>query len=282
MPSVTKNSPRFAWTAATLLALAAVALVSPSARADYQYISNPGSDNDGTLSAEAYFTLQSNQITVYLANLISGNQAQGQAISGVTFTVSGLTGSLSLQTVSGTEAMLDNGSFTSPSYKTFSASGTPAEAANWAYGDNADINNSKTAALNAFQDNTDSQSHPFHMIVGPSANFSGGGGGNFNPYFLSAATSAEDLATAPQGDSVQFVLSAPGVTAGSTISSVSLFFGTGADKELGSTGGFTNGGGGNQGGPVPEPGSLALLGIGCTSLFGWMASRRRRVGKVAA
>jgi hypothetical protein len=100
---------------------------------------------------------------------VPGVQDQGQAISGITFSVNGTTDtSLSLSSVAGNEVMLSNGSFGSPQYKTFTAGlgGGCCE-------NNSNVFHGVTYSLNAFNPN-----HPVHMIVGPNASFSGSGGGN--------------------------------------------------------------------------------------------------------
>ena len=271
MDTFTKNHTRLAQPAAIFIALAALAFAPASALADFEFTTNSGAtDSDGSLSAKAYFTLQNGQITLYLANLTSGAQAQGQAISGITFMVNGQTDtSLSLKSVAGNVVNLNGGTFSPPSYQTFNASGTPATAANWAYDNTID----KTLTLNAFN-----PSNPNYMIVGPNASFSGNGGSNFNPYFQSTATTEPDLAEAPLGSSVVFALNAPGITANSTISSVNLFFGTGPDIEVGTNGGFVLGG---QSTVLPEPSTIVLALTGFVS-FGLAGLRRRRQQRAGA
>jgi hypothetical protein len=246
------------------LALAVLAVAPGSARADFMFTAS-GSSSDGPLNAEAYFVVGNGTITLYLANLTSGTQSQGDAISGIKFTVSAPPNtSLTLSSVAGRVVDLSGGTFTAetPAYQTFNASG--GVAANWA----VQSNNNVTDIGNP--------SNPHYLIVGPNASFSGGGGTNFNPYFQSLATSAENLSTAPPSDSVKFVLNAPGVTANSTISNVTFNFGTSPNEHT-ATG---------VGGPppaVPEPTSFALaavgfVALGTTRLLRWC---RGRAGAVA-
>ena len=257
MNSLTKNSARFAWTAASLLALAALAFAPASARADFQFTGS-ASSSDGPVSAEAYFTLQNDQITLYVANLTSGLQGQGQAISGITFTTTApAASSLSLTTVAGRVVNLAHGTFTpeTPAYQTFNASS--GVAASWA----VQSNNNVTDLGNP--------SNPHYMIVGPNASFQGNGGTNFNPYFQSTATAATDLSAAPQGSSVVFVLSAPNVTSASTIDNVVFTFGTSPNEHTANgSGGFTH--------PTPEPATMTMLGIAIASLTGYGWRRRKQ------
>jgi hypothetical protein len=261
MDAFTKKKTRLAQATAIFIPLAVLTFAPGSACADFQFTAS-ASSGDGPVSAEAYFTLQNGQITLYLANLISGVQGQGEAISGIQFTVSGPPDtSLSLQSVAANVVTLRNGTFTpanSP-YQTITASG--GVAANWA----AQINNNMTDLGNP--------SHPYYMIVGPNASFSGNGGTNFNPYFESTATSVTDLATAPRGSSVVFVLNAPGVTSGSTVSNVLFNFGTSPNEHTATgQGGFVSG----PDSHMPAPSSAVLLGIGSLSLVGFAALRRHR------
>ncbi len=251
------------WTVA--LALAGLAFAPGAARADFQFTTVSGAkDSDGSLSAEAYFTLQNGQITLYLANFISGTQGQGQAISGITFTVSTPPNtSLSLNTVSGNVVEnpgVKNQLFTQDGYKTYTALSNPATA-NWAAVSTNDVTDLGSGT-------------PQFLIVGPNASFSGNGGTNFNPYFQSTATSVENLDEASQGSGVKFVLSAPGLTTASTISDVTLFFGTGPDGSSKTNGGFVT--------PAPEPSGLMLVGSGGLSLLAFIALPRRRRAPVAA
>jgi hypothetical protein len=257
---------RLGW--AVALAYVALAFVAGPARADYEFTTEVGASNgnDGPVSAEAYFTLQNGQITVYLANLTSGSQNQGQAISGIMFKVDGvLSTSLTLTSVSGNEVSLSNGTFSSPTYKTFTASGNPATAADWAY-DNPNNGVDKTTSLN------DAAQNPHHMILGPNPSFSGSGGGNFNPYFETTATALTDLATAPKGSAVVFVLTGSNVTTSSKISDVNFFFGTSPDDVEIADDVITS---------VPAPSSLVLALSGCVT-FGLANVWRLRRKVVAA
>jgi len=232
------------------LALAVLAVAPGSAHAGFMFTAS-GTSSDGPLNAEAYFVLGTNTITLYVANLTSGTQSQGDAISGIKFTVtSPPNSSLSLTSVSGDVVTLSGGTFTgaNPLYQT-------------------NPSNSKWAATSANNVTDLGNGNPNFMIVGPNASFSGNGGTNFNPYFQTHATSAEDLSTAPQGDSVKFVLSAPGVTTSSTISNVTFNFGTSPNEHTAS------------GVLVPVPSSmvLALTGFASFGLVGAQQLRRKRV-----
>jgi hypothetical protein len=266
MHSLTKNHTRFVQAVAILITLALLAFAPGSACADFEFTGS-ASSSDGPVSAEAYFTLQNGQITLYVANLTSGLQDQGQAISGIKFTVSAPPDtSLSLNKVSGNVVDLNNGAFTpeTPLYQTFTASG--GIAANWA----VQTNNNVTDLGNP--------SDPHYMIVGPNASFSGNGGTNFNPYFQSTAATATNLSTAAQGTSVVFVLNAPGATTASTISNVTFNFGTSPNEHTATGTPVVIPGGG----VVPAPSSVVLFGVGALSLLGFAGVRRFRRLPVAA
>lgn len=235
------------------LALAVLAIAPGSARADFMFTAS-GTSSDGPLNAEAYFVLGTDTITLYLANLTSGTQSQGDAISGIKFTVSAPpNNSLSLTSVSGDVVNLSGGTFTgaNPLYQT-------------------NPSNSKWSATSVNNVTDLGNGAPNFLIVGPNASFNGNGGTNFNPYFQTHATSAENLSTAPQGDSVKFVLNAPGATSASTISNVIFNFGTSPNEHTAS-GTLTT--------PVPVPSSmlLALTGFGSFGLMGARQLLRKRV-----
>jgi hypothetical protein len=262
MRLLSKSHPHFFQVAVIIIPLA-LALAPASAQADFEFTAS-GTSSDGPLAAEAYFTLQNGEITLYVANLTSGVQSQGDAISGIQFTVSAPPDtSLTLQSAAGNVLQLSNGTFTQQGYQTFTASG--GVAANWA----AQTNNNVTDIGNP--------SNPHYLIVGPNASFSGGGGTNFNPYFQSTATAATDLATGPQGSSVVFVLSAPGATSGSTISNVVFNFGTSPNEHTANgTGGFVS-----PPTTAPEPGTLVLALTGTAGLGLFAVLRRRGASRAS-
>lgn len=236
------------------LVLTIFAFTPMPAQADFMFTASGTNGSDGTVSAEGYFVLGNNTITLYLANLDNPTNNQGQGISGVKFSVSGLSSNISVSSVSGDVVTLKNGgSFSSPVYETFNSSSSPPYA-DWAFTNSTnptvmtDVGNSLT-------------SHPHYMILGPNAQFSGNGGKNFNPYFESQATS-EFTSPPTQGDAVVFVLNAPGVTSSSTISGVRFYFGTGPDTSVSGTSSVPGTPPGSPPPAVPAPPSVVLLGIG--------------------
>ena len=281
MCSVNRIPVRLAWTAASLLALALLAFSPCRARADFEFTGS-ASSSDGPVSAEAYFTLQNGQITVYVANLNQAVAGQGQAISQISFSVTAPPDtSLSLASVAGTLTTLQsNGSFSTPTYTSDTAtldSKTGLYTAdNWAA--------SSTAGVTDF-----TIKNPLDMIIGPNASFTGNGnnGTNFNPYFQTTATAAFNTApTAAQvqnGYAVKFVLNAPGATGASTISNVVFNFGTSPNEHTANGSVPSGGPNGNPGGSlVPAPSSLILLGVGALGLLGFAGVRRFRQVPAAA
>ena len=257
-------SSRFNRHSKWLLAFALFVLAfKPSfADADYMFTaSQTATSTQSALDAEAYFAFGTNTVTIYLANLESGINSQGQAISGLKFNIGNPTITPSMSTVSGNTVSVTSGTFGTQTYKSFDGSSNPAYA-NWAITSN---NPNNMTVLGS--------GTPEYMIVGPSAKFNGKGnnGENFNPYFQSNATAVFN-APPTQGDAVVFVLSATGLTSSSVISGVSFEFGTGPDTTLSGSSGT------GPGGEVitPAPSSAILLSLGGLALLGFMALSRRR------
>jgi hypothetical protein len=248
-------------------ALFVLAFNSRPAHADYMFTaSQTATSTQSALDAEAYFAFGKDTLTIYLANLQSGINSQGQAISGLQFNIGNPTITPSISKVFGETVNVSGGRFGTQTYQSFDGSSNPAYA-NWAITSNSP-NNMTDLGSGA----------PQYLIVGPSANFSGVGnnGSKFNPYFQSNATAVFNAPPTTQGDAVVFVLSASGLTSDSIISGVKFEFGTGPDTTLSGSPGPGTG----PGGEVitnPAPSSAILFSLGGLALLGFMAQSRRRL-----
>jgi hypothetical protein len=262
--------------AAVFAALAGIALCPASSRADFEFVTGNASNNytvsagqAGSVSAEAYFVVGNGTITMYLANLTSGLQAQGQAISGISFTVSAPPNtSLGLTSAAGDVVNVDtNGNFTAanPPYQTFTGSSSPV-LATWAAS-----NTPNNVTDVGTPGHIDGNSSPDYMIVGPNASFQSNGT-QFNPYFQSTAT-APFSSVPGQGQAVVFQLTADGAKSASQISNVTFYFGTGPDGHAS---------GNSPTSVVPVPSSAILLGVGFLGLLGFAGVRRRPKARAAA
>ena len=201
----------------------------------------------GKVSAIADFTLGNGTLTLTLTNNLSNPTADSQLISGISFDISGASGSGGLKSVnSGITASIVKGQAAS-----ILSANDPLS--RW----------QATKSENKISLTTLSGGTPDLLIIGPGASGTGTYSnvnpsitGNHNPSVLDAAT---------------FTISIAGITSSSTLSDVSLLFGTGgfgmANETVELTLSSAQSSGGSSGqnsssAAVPEPSSLALLGIG--------------------
>jgi hypothetical protein len=212
------------------LAIATAALLLGVAPASAALFTATGSDNDGALSGTANITVGNGSLSVILTDTGTGQISSGQTISDVTFSISGIT---AINTASFTQSgsminVNDNGTETP-------VSGSPTHWAPTLVGSNVHLT-------------TLTGGQPFDLIVGANPN-QNNGFDNFNPYINLAGT---------------FTLACTGCTTASTISGVSLSFGTegfvvSATPTVGN---------------VPEASTWAMMIIGFFGI-GFMAYRRR-------
>ncbi len=220
-------------TKCTAIAIFALA-VCLTASADQTFT---GSNNTGTLSASATFTTSAGSIRIVLTNTLSasGLTSAGQALSDVTFTLSGAPGTLGTITQSGQLANLSGGT-NDPKTATF-ISGSPTRWSNVTFSAN-------TVHLTAI-----GGGQPSNLIlpaVGNGGTYANANASllNFNPSIIGPGT---------------FTINLSGVTAGTTVSNVIFSFGT-QDRETEVPGvpGQALG--------TPEPASMLLLGAGLSAL----------------
>jgi hypothetical protein len=200
-----------------------------------------GTRSDGSLAAEADFTTGAGFIDVTLTNLLAANviRSAGQALSDVTFTLSGAPGTLGATTASGQQGNVSGAglvTYTSGSPERFLGIG----------GGLFDITG-KTITMEAIGGGKPSQMIvPFVADGGTLSNVNNGFQ-QFSPYTIGPATFHLDLS---------------GVTADTTVTSATFSFGTGPDTDL-------------PGDPVPLPAGLMLFGSALSGLL--CLGRRRKI-----
>lgn len=199
-------------------------------------------DTINQLNASGTITAGNGTVTITLNNTLTNSQvlSVGQNISALYFQVSGYSGSgASLSTSSGLTTTISGG------MGTLGATG----GTGWVVGNFGTGLTLCVICANPVQDKT----APTMTIVGgtgmgayPLANASINGNGPHNPFLVGP---------------VSFTLSAPGVTANSTFSNLTVQFGTSATPPV----------------SVPEPASLGLLLSAGAVIFGGIGMRARRL-----
>jgi hypothetical protein len=154
-----------------------------------------GTTPDGAVHASATITAGAGTISISLTDLQANQISSGQTVSGLVFTISGIT-SVSLNSATGPLLNVnDNGTETS----------VAGSISHWGAG----ITSGTTVRM-ATVGQFASGGQPEYLIVGPTPN-QNNGFDNFNPYIDGTGT---------------FTLNAAGVTSQSIISNVSFLFGT--------------------------------------------------------
>lgn len=208
---------------------------------------------DGLLDAQAEFTISDGKIVVTITNLLDPTEIKsaGQAVSGISFTISNAPGTNSSNSALG--ALVDVGSNGSTSPVT----GDPGR---WV-GLETVTKGKNTKTLGSFGISKDTITletigggQPTELIL---------------PYSKDGYSSANSSITNfnPEVDGpATFTLNLSGVTSSTKISDVQFFFGTGPDyKVVGSQAPLS----------TPEPSTLVLAMVGATGLLGYALRRRR-------
>jgi hypothetical protein len=244
----------------TALAVAGASLLgtTPSVNAAAITFSITGTGSDGPLAASAQFTTNAGQIQVVLSNDLAANviRSAGQAVSDITFTLSNDAGNINGSSATG---QLGNVSGNPNLGLVTYVSGSPTR---WlgagGQGDFSVVGSVVTLeAIGGGQ--PDQMIAPLIANGGTYSNVNNGFR-NFSPYVIGPAT---------------FTLDLSGVTANTTVTSVTFSFGTGPDTFLTNT--CTSGCTPPPPPPpllnVPEPGTLLLIG---SALLGFGLLRRRK------
>ncbi len=230
---------------AVSLASLASALGSPAHAGVITYQAS-GSDNDGALAGSATFTTKTNEIDITLTDTMAASlfKDQGQALSGLSFTLSNAPGTEGALSVSGQLADINS----STGVVTY-ISGEPLR---WIGEGPKGGTGTFSVSGNTITLESVGGGQPSEMItpmIGNGSSFNGPVGGidNFNPYTIGT---------------VNIALVFMGVTSATTVTAANFAFGTGPDITLPGT-------------PrrVPEPLTLSLFGAG---VVGVTALRRRK------
>jgi hypothetical protein len=207
-------------------------LASQASASTITYVTPTGATTSGgPVDASATFTTGDGQLTIVLQDLLANPSNVAQLPSDLFFTLSGglatgsLTGSSGLERVVNADGTFTDGAVVSAGWLLSSSLGT------------------------FHLDDLNGGAGPAHLIIGPAdggglysnANSSIAGNAPHNPFLSQSAT---------------FLLSIPGMTAGTTVTSATFSFGS----ESGLNVPGTPGGGG--GATIPEPASLLMLGVG--------------------
>ena len=238
------NKTSFA--AAAVLSLAGILAAGTSNASPIVFQTGSGaSTSGGPVSASASFALSANSLQITLTDLQVNPNNVGQLLSGLSFSINGLT----------------SGTLTSSSgqFVTVGSGGAPTLGSTGSTGwvlqsgfDLCDICSTGQGLL-----------APAGLIIGPPAS-----GGNYNAAGGSIAGNPPHNPFINQ--TATFNLNISGLSAGDTVSSVLFRFGTAYGTQT-SLGECTSG----CGSTVPEPGALALFAAGLGAL-GIALSRKRR------
>jgi hypothetical protein len=223
-----------------VLALALVFAYGGPANAEPFQFQVQGPTPDGPVDATAEFTLGNGTLKIVLTDLFQNPTSDGQLISGITFTVSGASGSSMLSSASGLVSSVDttNGG-------TYTA-GVASTLPHWSLVSGGDLT-------------TLSGKKPNELIIGPDDH------GGFDPAlgkYSNANSSISQHNPVVLGTGT-FDLSIPGITDSSIISHVAIQFGTGPYSVDAMS-------------AVPEPSTLTVSALSIL-LVGLAAALRRRL-----
>jgi len=239
--------------AISVVAVFCLGLLPAQGRADF--VTVPGSDSDGPLSATIKFTVVSGGVEITVTNNETGKLAKGQAVSALSFSFTAASG-LSATAFSELKGnKVNSAGFTPGSPFPGSATVTPVDDKSSTVGAGAidhwgfQPTGLSVALATAGSNVSGATGHPHYMIL-PSSGTTGSAkslaDGHFDPYLLGPAS----FFLAVSGP-----LPAVGTDLTADITNVSVGFGTGPDKTLQASPSADPT-------PVPAPSSAVLFGLG--------------------
>lgn len=250
---VSASRPARVGAALVVLAAASMATAPATVRAGTTtYSTTTGATNDSgePLDAQVVFTTRTGEIDITLSNLLENPRDDAQLISALTFTVSGVTGTVSLASSSGNTSSIDT------SNGTYTAGAATSPLPSWAA-----TNSGTSLQLNAL-----TGSKPSDLIIGPDDK------GFLDPTkggLYSNANSSISQHNPVVLGSAYFVIDDAGVSSDSAVTSVTFQFGTtpGSNLSVGVA-------------HLPEPSSMTMglsaLAVVASVLFRRHQRRRRR------
>ena len=241
----------------TLIAVLGLALSAIPARADlstWTASTAPGHDSaDGPLSAQAIFTTSNGQITITLSNELAASvfRSPGQAVSDLSFSLSNSLGTLGAFGAAGQFGDISHDKNTLGLVKYVSTDDSTGNSTpvRWF------ANGSLDPSAGFIKLETIGGGQPSQMIAptiadGGTYTNANKGLANFNSFVIGPAT---------------FTIAFSGITADTTVSSVSFSFGTSPDYFLDGT---------KLPQPIPEPSTLVIAGLGVLGFLSYGMRRR--------
>jgi hypothetical protein len=238
-----------------LMSTLGLLVVIPLLASASQIFTATGSVPDGSVNAQATFSLLNGQLVIKIDDLLANPTSVGQLVSDLQFQIAGVS-SVSLAGSSAQQV-----SVSSSGQGTLGSTGTTG----WTAGSFS----GGFIVCVICPNNLSASATPSQLIIGP-----GTGAGQLS-YTNANGSIAEPGATRPHNPflykTASFTLNAPGITGSSVVTNVVFSFGTQFGVNVNGT--QSGGGGTVGGGPVPEPTTLFL---GTSGLIAGLLLRRKK------